>query len=114
MLRRSVLTAFCSMFCTWARVRSLRDQHIPTRLYPYLTRVLSFSVDAGVTIINFIRLSWERDELERQMYGEAADMALRPVWRMTEGFERAYTLQVQLHEPSRCLRMLSPAGDQQD
>ena len=51
-------------------------------------------VDAGVTIINFIRLSWERDELESQMYGEAADRALRPVWRMTEGFERAYTLQV--------------------
>ena len=52
---------------------------------------------SGVTIINFIRLSWERDELESQMYGEAADRVLRPVWRMTEGFERAYTLQVTSH-----------------
>lgn len=103
------------MFCMSACVKSLRAiSTFHETISVFDSRVLSFSIDPGVTIINFIRLSWERDELEREMYGEAADRALRPVWRMTEGFERAYTLQVQLHEPSRSLRILSPAGAQQD
>ena len=69
---------------------------------PFLECSVFTPVPTGVTIINFIRLSWEQDELEREMYGEAADRALRPVWRMTEGFERAYTLQVRV-----CTRVLT-------
>ncbi len=52
-----------------------------------------FDKGKGVNIINFIRLSWEQDEVEKEMYGNAADKVLRPVWRMSESFERAYNQQ---------------------
>jgi hypothetical protein len=63
---------------------------------PFSACLFCAPLASGVTIINFIRLSWEQDDLEKEIYGEAADRALRPVWRMTEGFERAYTLQVRV------------------
>jgi hypothetical protein len=53
-----------------------------------------FDKGKGVTIINFIRLSWQHDELEQEIYGTSADRALRPVWRLSESFERAYCLEV--------------------
>jgi len=63
-----------------------------------------FDKGKGVTIINFMNLSWEQDEHEQEMYGESADSALRPVWRMKESFERAYTLQCKNKSDKRTTR----------
>ena len=55
-----------------------------------------FDKGTGVNIINFMRVSWEADELENEMYGASTHTALRPVWRINETFQRAYNLQVQV------------------
>ena len=49
-----------------------------------------FDKGKGVSIINFLRLSWQHDAIEQEIYGGTARTALKPVWRVAESFERAY------------------------
>ncbi|MGB1600578.1 MAG: HU domain-containing protein, partial [Promethearchaeia archaeon] len=43
-----------------------------------------FDKGKGVSIINFLRLSWQHDAIEQEIYGGTARTALKPVWRVAE------------------------------
>lgn len=52
-----------------------------------------FDRGKGVNIITLMQLMWVPDEAEAEIYGGGGDVAvLRPVWRLSEGFEKSHRL----------------------
>ena len=53
-----------------------------------------FDKGKGVHVVTLMQLSWVPDEAEAEIYGGGKDglMVLRPVWRLSEGFEKSHKL----------------------
>ncbi len=50
-----------------------------------------FDKGKGVNIATLLQLTWMPDTVEEEMYGSQPDISVfRPVWRMSEGFEKAH------------------------
>jgi hypothetical protein len=52
-----------------------------------------FEKGKGVSITTFMQLTWVPDTVEEEIYGKGGDTSIfRPVWRMSEGFEKSHGL----------------------
>lgn len=52
-----------------------------------------FDKGRGVHVVTLMQLTWTPDVAEGEIYGIDGDATvLRPVWRMSEGFEKAHGL----------------------